>query len=206
MGGFLAFVSFVALGWAVLGFFVPHRVGLTHRAQSWGLCVVSVIIAIIAVDLLTRITPAELRLRRSARLGLPARSTASASPVRPSRQAEILTRLARPARSERDRTLRRFRFVLPRIVLSCSDVTGEADAGSMITTVHRMLRDAGLEREDGGYIGVANTFHRMSSDVSTRMGGPVQCSELLAGYVVAREGGYSPEASRRGAVLNRVLR
>ena len=121
--------------------------------------------------------------------------------------AEMLTRLARPSRSERDTTLRRFRFVLPRIVQNCSDVTTESFAGDMITTVHRMLRDDGLEREDGGYLGVANTFYGMSSEVSTLMGGPFQCAELLAAYATAREGGDAPDASRGAVVaIYRALR
>ena len=121
--------------------------------------------------------------------------------------AETLTMLARPSRSERDTTLRRFRFVLPRIVRSCSDVTTETFAGDMIAKMHQMLKDAGLEREDGGYLGVANTFHGMSSEVSTLMGGPFRCSEVLAVYVTARQGGYPPEESRGSAVaLYRTLR
>ena len=77
----------------------------------------------------------------------------------------------------------------------------------MITTVHRMLRDDGLEREDGGYLGVANTFYGMSSEVSTLMGGPFQCAELLAAYATAREGGYAPAASRSAvAAIYRALR
>ena len=116
--------------------------------------------------------------------------------------AEMLTMLERPSRSERDTTLRRFRFVLPRIVRSCSDVTTETFASDMIAKMYQVLQDAGLEREDGGYLGIANTFHGMSSEVSTLMGGPFQCSELLAVYATARDGGYSPEVSR-GTVVAR---
>lgn len=114
--------------------------------------------------------------------------------------AELLTRLARPSRSERDTTLRRFRFVLPRLVRSCTDVTTETAASDMIAMTHRMLGDAGLEREDGGYLGIANTFHVMSSEVSTLTGGPFECAELLAVYITARHGGSSPETSRGAAV------
>ena len=51
-------------------------------------------------------------------------------------------------------------------------------ASDMIAMTHRMLKNAGLEREDGGFLGVANTFHGMSSEVSTLMGGPFKCSDL----------------------------
>ena len=114
--------------------------------------------------------------------------------------AEMLTRLARPSRSERDTTLRRFRFVLPRLVRSCTDVTTETAASDMIAMTHRMLGDAGLEREDGGYLGIANSFHGMSSEVSTLTGGPFECAGLLAVYVTARHGGSPPETSRGAAV------
>ena len=109
--------------------------------------------------------------------------------------AETLTMLAQPSWSERDTALRRFRFVLPRIVWSCSDVTTETFAGDMIAKVYQMLKNAGLEREDSSYLGVVNTFHGMSSEVSTLMGGPFRCSEVLAVYVTTRQGGYSPEES-----------
>ena len=121
--------------------------------------------------------------------------------------AETLTMLAQPSRNERDTTLRRFRFVLPRIVRSCSDVTTETFAGDMIAKMYQMLQDAGLEREDGGYLGIANTFHGMSSEVSTLIGEPFQCAELLAVYTTSRYGGYAPEVSRGTAVaLYRALR
>ena len=110
--------------------------------------------------------------------------------------AEMLTILARPSRSERDTTLRRFRFVLPRIVKSCSDVTTETFAGDMIAFMHQKLEDAGLEREDGGYLGIANTFHGMLSEVSAIMGGPIKCADLLAAYALLREDGYSTSESR----------
>ena len=122
------------------------------------------------------------------------------APVAAQDPAEMLTRLARPSRSERDTTLRRFRFVLPRLVRSCTDVTTETAASDMIAMTHRMLEDAGLEREDGGYLGIANTFHGMSSEVSTLTGGPFECAGLLAVYVTARHGGSPPETSRGAAV------
>ena len=114
--------------------------------------------------------------------------------------AEMLTLLARPSRSERDTTLRRFQFVLPRIVRNCSDVDTEMFASDLIAFMHRKLYDAGLEREDGGYLGIANMFHGLSSEARTAMGKPMSCADLLAVYALLREEGNSPTHSR-GAVI-----
>lgn len=112
--------------------------------------------------------------------------------------AKLLTMLERPSRSERDTTLRRFRFVLPRIVLSCSDVTAEIRASDYIAKVYQLLSDRGLEREDGGYLGIANTFHGMLSKIS--IDEPIQCSEMWGLYLTMRENGESPEKAQGATV------
>ena len=115
--------------------------------------------------------------------------------------AGILTSLARPSRRERDITLRRFQFVLPRIVRSCTDMITETNVGDLIAVAHRLLTEAGLEREDGGYLGIANRLHRMSSEVSTLMGGPFDCNGMAAMYITTRNGGFSIEESEDAALV-----
>ena len=113
--------------------------------------------------------------------------------------AEMLTIIAGPSRGERDTTRRRFEFLLPRLVERYPDIDADNQAGDMIAANFRLFREAGLELEEGGILGVANGLHSITTGFLTTHGSnvmPVGCSQIWSMYVVMRRGGISRDEAR----------
>ena len=194
VGSLIAFVSFILMGW---------------RRFRWRIAAGSLAAGFVVAMIGAAVIPDEVRAAREQRRieqeAVRATERAEQEPAQADEDdpAELLTIIAQSSLGERDTTKRRFQFLLPRLVDRCQDTDSETHIGDMVAFTHSTLSEAGLEREEGGVLGIANVLHRMSSEISATTATPLRCSELLAMYVVRRmEGSTSETAS--GAVVTLV--
>ena len=113
--------------------------------------------------------------------------------------AELMTQISRPSRGDRDRMLARYRFVLPRIVRSCSDVTDDMRAADLIAFTGNKLLEIGLRE---GYPDAADALHQLVTEAAAiasaqRIQMP-KCTELFAMYLTARMNGMGSSDAVNG--------
>ena len=107
--------------------------------------------------------------------------------------AQNLTIITSPSFSERKAVEKRYRFLLPKFVQRCSDIPNDDMAADMLVTSHSVIKEAGLENEEG-LLDFTNNLFSMTSQIyfhAQAAGVPVRCSRIWAMYVLVREEGLS---------------
>ena len=110
--------------------------------------------------------------------------------------AETLTIIQSPPLRERDTVLRRFEFLLGQFSDICR--SDPAPAHDMLAVGLQQLEEAGLEREES-LLDLANNLYRMAQETRAA-GAPLSCAEMLAAYLVSRQGGFSQTESRDAVI------
>ncbi len=115
--------------------------------------------------------------------------------------AEKLTTIESPRWRDRELTLRRFEFLLPRFVNLCKDMDMEVQAADALVVAHRLIKEAGIAE---GLLEVFNNMYEVTSEVSAiaSLAGasPPDCIEIWAMYATVRQQGMTSEDAKVGVV------
>ena len=117
-----------------------------------------------------------------------------------------MTIISNVSYSAKERTEKRYRYVLPQFVEICEDVDKPVRAGDMLVTVLTMITKTGMEQK---LLPLVETLYSMTQEISGHAQAaniPLQCSQVWAMYVNLRQKGQSPAVASRGvAAVSKML-
>ena len=95
----------------------------------------------------------------------------------------------------RKEAMKRYNYILPKMVDACSDITTDSRAGGMLYVGHKAVKDAGAAGEENLLKYTENAYQIMRKLESAYRNAelPMKCSELFAMYTIARCEGQPPE-------------
>ena len=94
-----------------------------------------------------------------------------------------------------EEAIKRYEYILPRIVDACSDIPNDSDAGDMLYVGHKFVKEAGVAGKENllKYTESAYQIVRRLRDSYQKSDIPMKCGELFSMYTIARREGQSSE-------------